>query len=230
MTETASNEKISRIDYNLLLPDTESTDRARKLVVVAIAVHLILFFVHFPAQKEEIIAQKEPPKPTITVLKIIPPPKVPPPKVQQVEKKIKIAIPDPTPDEPEPIREPEPEEIIPIPEGVIVQIGIPTGPPAPVGPIMGGTAGTTKPIKIRDVEPVYPEAAKRVGLEGVVILQLVIDESGNVSDVKVIQQAPMGMTESAVEAVWKWKYQPSTLHGRPITVWITQTVRFKLER
>ena len=39
----------------------------------------------------------------------------------------------------------------------------------------------------------------------------------------------MGLTEAAVEAVKQWKYEPSTLDGRPVEVLITVTVRFSLQ-
>jgi periplasmic protein TonB len=216
-----------RSDVDLLLGmDRESPKRVKRIIWGVVAFHILIFFIHFPKAKVEDMSKKEVKRAVIKVLKIIPPPKIPPPEKKE-EKKIRVAVPDPTPDEPEPIREPEPD-IVYAPPGEY-EIGIPDGPPAPVGPLTAGMSGTTIPRKVSGADPPYPEEAKRVSLQGTVILRIIIDEQGNVVDVGVIQGAPLGMTESAVEGVRKWKYQPSTVHGRPVAVTHTVTVRFELK-
>jgi TonB family protein len=107
-------------------------------------------------------------------------------------------------------------------------IGIPDGPPAPIGPITVGVAGTAPPKRVHYVMPKYPFEAKKVGREGNVFLQVTVDERGNVIDVAVVQGGPLGMTESAVEAVRQWKYEPSTLLGRPIKLSFNVIVQFRL--
>jgi TonB family protein len=61
------------------------------------------------------------------------------------------------------------------------------------------------PTKIKNVEPVYPAAAQEQGIEGVVILELLINETGAVEEVKVLRSVP-GLDESAIEAVLQWVY------------------------
>ncbi|UCF80765.1 MAG: energy transducer TonB [Acidobacteriota bacterium] len=218
----------SRVDLSLLLAiDPKTPKRIRRVTIVALLFHLLLPLFFLIESKEVVQETKEPIKHVITLIKIIPPPKIPPPPQEKVNKD-RRPVPDPTPDEPEPIREPEPPEII-IPPGVDVVIGIPKGPPAPVRPLTAGVAGTTQPMRVHYVEPEYPEEAKRVGLEGNVILNVTVDERGNVADVAVIEGGPLGMTEKAVEAVWKWKYEPSTLHGMPISLSFTAVVWFTLQ-
>jgi TonB family protein len=218
----------SKIDLDLLLAvDRQAPNRVKRVIVIAVAAHFLLPL-FFLIESKEVVQEKKPVKKAVMkVLRIIHPPKIPPPPTKK-EKKVRVIVPDPTPDEPEPIREPEPPEVI-IPPGVPVIIGIPDGPPAPVGPLTVGLAGTTKPMRIHYIEPEYPEEAKRVGLEGHVILLVTVGERGSVVDVTLIQGGPLGMTESAVEAVWKWRYEPSTLHGKPISLSFTQIVRFTLE-
>ena len=218
----------SKIDLDLLLAvDHKAKDRIKRVAVIAVLLHLLLPLFFLIRSSTVVQEKKAVKKAVMKVLKIIPPPKIPPPPVEK-EKKIRVIVPDPTPDEPEPIRDPEPPEII-IPEGVEFVIGIPDGPPAPVGPLTAGLAGTTKPKRVHYIEPTYPEEAKRVNLEGYVLLQITVDERGRVADVVIIQEGPLGMTDSAVEAVWKWRYEPSTLHGKPISLAFTQTIRFKLD-
>ena len=63
---------------------------------------------------------------------------------------------------------------------------------------------------------------------GVVILETVIDEQGNVTDAKVLKGLPMGLDRQAVEAVKTWKFKPATRDGRPVPVYYTVTMSFQL--
>ena len=104
-----------------------------------------------------------------------------------------MPIPDPTPDEPEPIREPEPEILAPpLPPDVEFLIGIPEAPPpppGPTGPLIAGTGDVTMPELIQEtkVRPEYPGLARVARIEGNVILQAVIHADGTVGDLKVLR-------------------------------------------
>ena len=67
------------------------------------------------------------------------------------------------------------------------------------------------------VEPVYPEAAKQAGIQGVVSLELDISKDGNVEAVRVIS-GPSQLTQSAVDAVKQWRFRPTLLNGEPLPV------------
>ena len=67
------------------------------------------------------------------------------------------------------------------------------------------------------VTPVYPPLAKAVGIRAVVHLDILIDETGAVRDVKVISGHPM-VASSAMEAIKQWKYKPFEIDGKPTTV------------
>jgi protein TonB len=56
-----------------------------------------------------------------------------------------------------------------------------------------------------------------------------VDTRGAVRDVRVLRPMPLGMTEAAEDAVRRWSWEPATLNGRPVEVYITVTVRFTLE-
>ncbi len=69
---------------------------------------------------------------------------------------------------------------------------------------------------IRRVDPDYPSAAKRDGLEGSVDLEVTVSSRGVVENVSVVHASPPDMFEkSAVAAVRKWKYDPRFVDGLP---------------
>lgn len=97
-------------------------------------------------------------------------------------------------------------------------------PSAPVrvgGPI-------AQPIKVAHARPVYPLEAQDSKVEGIVIVEAVIDCEGNVADAKVLRGVPL-LNDAAVESVRKWKYNPTLLNGVPVPVIMTVTVTFRLE-
>lgn len=199
--------------------------------VVAILLHVAVLFFHFPEIKATLQPAAE--KKQVVVRKYTPPP----PKVKQkqvVKKKItkKVPIPDPTPDEPEPIREPEPEiEEMVIPDDVEIMIGTPE-PPPPSGPLLAGVGDVSNPIldEASKQTPEYPELARVARVEGNVILQAVVRADGSVGDMEVLRcnRPNMGFEEAAIEAVKNWSYKPATQNGRPVDVFFTVYVDFKL--
>jgi len=209
-------------------------DQDRKVLrwafTIAAIFHVVIFMIRFPSF---VSAEKADQKQQRKIF-VVQQPKFKPPEQQRVEvvkpRTVKVPIPDPTPDEPEPVRQIQPEEDLPdvIPDDAI--FGVPEAPPEPVdeGPIRVG-GKIKEPRKTREVKPVYPEIARKARIEGVVILEITVDKQGNVTDVKVLRQLPMGLTEAAVEAVKQWKYEPSTLNGRPVDVLVTVTVTFRLQ-
>jgi TonB family protein len=82
---------------------------------------------------------------------------------------------------------------------------------------------------IKKVEPVYPDEARKAGVEGVVILEGTIDTEGNVSKVKVLKGEHESLNKAAIEALEQWKYNPATLKGKPMPVNFTVTMKFKLD-
>jgi protein TonB len=85
------------------------------------------------------------------------------------------------------------------------------------------------PTKVVHVAPVYPEIARIARVSGIVVLDCTIDPAGNVVDVRVLSGNPL-LAPAAVEAVNRWRYEPSRLNGVPVSVLMTVTVRFDLKR
>jgi TonB family protein len=90
--------------------------------------------------------------------------------------------------------------------------------------------GKIEPPKlIKVVEPVYPEEARKEGVEGTVILEARTDKEGNVEDVQVLRGIDPYLNEAAIAAVRQWKYEPMYIKGKPHGIVFTTTARFKLE-
>ena len=83
------------------------------------------------------------------------------------------------------------------------------------------------PVRLRNVLPVYPEAARMARIEGIVIVEAVIGPTGDVVDAKVLRSLPF-LDEAALVAVRQWKYTPTLLSGVPVPVVMTVTVTFTL--
>jgi TonB family protein len=86
-----------------------------------------------------------------------------------------------------------------------------------------------RPVLLDKIEPQYTETARRVRLEGTVLVQAVIDEQGRVVDVKILKPLPMGLDKAGVDAVSRWRFQPATLYGRPVKVYYSLTVNFRVQ-
>ncbi len=87
----------------------------------------------------------------------------------------------------------------------------------------------TKPVKIYSPAPQYTEEARQARIQGVVIVQAIIDCRGDVTDVTVLKGLPMGLTEATVAAISQWRFEPARLDGRPVSVYYNLTVNFRLQ-
>jgi protein TonB len=105
--------------------------------------------------------------------------------------------------------------------------GVP--PPAPVAErpkVLVLVGGDVKPPRMLfGPDPVYPILAKQVHLSGVVVIEAVIDEHGNVTGMRVISGHPM-LIPSALTAVSKRKYEPTVLDGEPTPVDLRVEITF----
>jgi protein TonB len=84
------------------------------------------------------------------------------------------------------------------------------------------------PKKLYDVRPVYPPIAQVGRVEGVVIVEAVLDAGGRVAAVRVVRSIPL-LDEAALEAVRQWQFEPPLVDGQPRAVLMTTTVNFKLQ-
>ena len=84
------------------------------------------------------------------------------------------------------------------------------------------------PPRIRYVEPLYPDAARAAGTQGVVYLEATIGADGSVTSVQTLRSAHPDLTTAAEDAVRQWRYAPTLLNGVAVPVIMTVTVNFKL--
>lgn len=86
------------------------------------------------------------------------------------------------------------------------------------------------PNRIVRADPIYPETARKAGLEGKVVIELVVRSDGR-PDRPVVLAMPEGgewFAGSTVEAVMKWRWEPALKDGRPVDVYMTVVVQFAL--
>jgi protein TonB len=172
-----------------------------------------------------------------------PPPPPPPPRVAQ-------AAPQAPP--PNPMAAPleAPTEIAPEPVAVRVadvagvEGGVVSGvvgsvpalveapPPPPPPPVshdpvrIGGQVSA--PALVKRVEPVYPAIAQLAAIDGIVILDAIVDEHGRVQSLKVLRGHPL-LAKAATEAVEQWEYEPLKLNGTPTAFELTVSLWFHFD-
>ena len=112
-------------------------------------------------------------------------------------------------------------------EGTGSGIGPGSGGGTGGGPYRPGS-GITAPQIVREVKPDYTEDARRRGIEGDVVLEIVVRSDGSVGDVKVVQGLGGGLDRRAVDAVRQWKFSPAKRFGTPVDVLVEVAVEFKL--
>jgi protein TonB len=78
---------------------------------------------------------------------------------------------------------------------------------------------------IKQVPPVYPQAAKSRGMHGIVELQFTVRKNGSVSNIRVIS-GNMILGNAAVDAVRLWRYEPFKADGKPVDVDTTVKLNF----
>ena len=74
----------------------------------------------------------------------------------------------------------------------------------------------------------YPKMAMKQGIEGVVYLELFIDEEGNIRRINVLKDPGYGFAEAAIDALQGIKCKPALVNDKPVAVRFRYPVRFKL--
>ena len=82
-------------------------------------------------------------------------------------------------------------------------------------------------MPISTPQPYYPAVAKAAHVEGLVVIDAIIDEEGNVVQARVVEGPPL-LVAAALDAVAKWKYQPTYLNGRAVSIRTHIQVMFRL--
>jgi periplasmic protein TonB len=165
-------------------------------------------------------AQPPPPPP----LQLTPPPTaiVPPPEIQ-------IETPAPPPPRRTAITLPRPVKPPPVAAPAPAPAPMPTPAPAPVP--------AAEPVRVmprldagRSQQPAYPDASRRLGEQGSVVLQVLIGTDGRVVDAKVLQSSGYErLDQAAIDGVKNdYRFSPGTVDGKPQQMWYTFKFNWKL--
>ena len=105
--------------------------------------------------------------------------------------------------------------------------GTPPPPPVSHEPVrIGGQVQA--PALLKRVEPIYPAIAQLAAIDGVVILDAIVDEHGRVQSLKVLRGHPL-LAKAATEAVQQWEYEPLKLNGTPTPFELTVSLWFHFD-
>lgn len=115
--------------------------------------------------------------------------------------------------------------------------GVGSGSGTGYGPGSGGNTGggiqrigggVSRPEILFDPEPEYSEEARKAKFQGTVTLSIVVLPDGTTSNIRVTKPLGLGLDEKAIEAVKKWKFRPSMKDGKPVPVYASVEVNFRL--
>ncbi|RMH74646.1 MAG: energy transducer TonB [Calditrichaeota bacterium] len=101
-------------------------------------------------------------------------------------------------------------------------------PPEEEEPIVPFYALSEKPKQIKSVQPKYPDLARKAGIEGTVVVKVLVNTKGEVEKVEVIKSHPL-LDEAAIEAAWQFKFTPGKQRDRYVKVWVSIPFNFKLK-
>jgi len=85
-----------------------------------------------------------------------------------------------------------------------------------------------QPVPTYRVNPVYPDSARRTGLEGTVWLKALVDTDGMVKKAVVEKSDNRIFNDAAIQALLQWKFVPAMLDGKSVRVWAMVPFHFKL--
>ena len=86
------------------------------------------------------------------------------------------------------------------------------------------------PVPIYKARRVYPESARRDSLQGTVLVEAVVDQSGHVQDAKVKTGIRDDLDNAAISCIRQWVFNPALQKGKPVNCTIVMPFHFKLKR
>jgi periplasmic protein TonB len=95
------------------------------------------------------------------------------------------------------------------------------------GPYRPGS-GIEPPRLLKEVRAAYTDDARRQGLTGEVVLEIVVRRDGSVGDIRILRGLGGGLSDRAAQAVKQWRFSPAQRRGVPVDVIVEVAVEFKL--
>lgn len=109
-------------------------------------------------------------------------------------------------------------------------------PVAPLAPKQGAPKAPVRvggniraPKAIVQVKPEYPLVARQSRIQGTVSIDAILDERGNVQEMKIVSGPPL-LYQAALEALRRWRYEPTYLNDQAIPVQLLVTITFQLNQ
>lgn len=99
--------------------------------------------------------------------------------------------------------------------------------PKPILQTLNISQGVSQGLLIKKVQPIYPQNALAMHVEGAVELLATVSKTGSISAVKVLKGDSL-LARAASDAVRQWKYKPYQLNGEPVEIQTQITINFKL--
>jgi TonB family protein len=88
--------------------------------------------------------------------------------------------------------------------------------------------GVSAPTVVTDRKPIYPSEAMTWGVDGVVMLECVVETNGSVGEVRVFRSLDPALDEAAVTALKAWRFKPAMKDGQPVRALVNVEMSFSL--
>jgi TonB family protein len=85
------------------------------------------------------------------------------------------------------------------------------------------------PKVINKVNPVYPEEAREAKLTGQVVCQVVVSTKGIPTELEILSATDEIFVQPTIDAIEQWRFEPATMHAKPVEVWYQLEANFNLE-
>ena len=95
-------------------------------------------------------------------------------------------------------------------------------------PLRGPYPGLLPAKLLKRVPPNYSEEGLEAGVQGISLYEIVIDEKGMPTNLRLLSPLGYGLDERAKEAIEQWRFEPARLNGEPVSVYGRIEVAFRL--
>jgi protein TonB len=98
------------------------------------------------------------------------------------------------------------------------------------GDLVEAGPGVAPPVLVSFQKPEYPPIARRMKVQGTVVVSLLVDENGQVADARLAKSVPqnVGLNEAALSAAKTAQFRPATKGGVRVKMWYQLTIPFRL--
>ncbi|HTX18452.1 MAG TPA: TonB family protein [Bacteroidota bacterium] len=98
------------------------------------------------------------------------------------------------------------------------------GPPPDFVPV------EKQPVPVKNPAPLYPEIARRAGVEGTVWVKIWVDKEGKAKKAQIIKSDAELFNQAAIDAAMQWVFTPAVMNNGPVAVWVSIPFKFKLNQ